>query len=94
VDVDWDGCVETGTRADHVRVEAEHGTGVAVAPRAAKDTAVRWAQSETGSPKRVRGVAQVDAGQNSVASATIGQSGVERVQVVVATVISRETDHG
>ncbi|KAJ7836783.1 hypothetical protein B0H14DRAFT_2589521 [Mycena olivaceomarginata] len=85
VDVDWDGCVETGTRAEHVRVEAERGTGVAAAPWAAKDTAVRWAQSETGSPKRVRGAAQVDAGQNGVASATLGRSGVERVQVVVAT---------
>ncbi|KAJ7811143.1 hypothetical protein B0H14DRAFT_2606720 [Mycena olivaceomarginata] len=37
------------------------------APRAAKDTAVQWAQSETGSPKRVHGAAQVDAGQNRMA---------------------------
>jgi hypothetical protein len=70
VDVDWDGCVEMGTRVEHVQVEAERGTGVAAALRAAKDTAVQRAQSETGSPKRVCGAAQVDAGQNGVASAT------------------------
>jgi hypothetical protein len=69
-------------------VEAEHGTGVAAAPQTAKDMAVQWAHSETGVPKRVRRMAQVDVGQNSVASATLphscGQSGVEQVQAVAA----------
>ncbi|KAJ7895248.1 hypothetical protein B0H14DRAFT_3635039 [Mycena olivaceomarginata] len=58
-----------GVHGREVQVKAERGTGVAAAPRAAKDTAVRWAQSETGVPKRVRGAAQVDAGQNGRGSA-------------------------
>ncbi|KAJ7710091.1 hypothetical protein B0H14DRAFT_3172381 [Mycena olivaceomarginata] len=79
VDVDWDGRVEMGTRMRSMCGWRKNGTGAAAPLPTAKDTTVRWAQSETGGPKR-----WMRDGTAWPAPHSCGRRGVERAQVVAA----------